>query len=163
MAVAEYDKALTVFENLLSNPDYDKPAIWIKQARCHQALKHLPEATECYAKVLKEVPDNVEAGLALAELYKEQNDPANAIAVLEHQLSLVGTDYKTGAVDLRLLVQKAFLHFSLGQYNEFLETCLPIVQDADLRPAAEPGRVQKYCRCASHSVLIEEEAIQEEG
>lgn len=135
---------MAVFENLTSNPDYDKPAIWIKQARCYKAIQQRPEAIKCYEKVMAEVVDNVEACLALAELYKELNEPMKAIETLEKHINVVGKDYKTGQVDLRILVQKSFIHYTLGQYHEFLDTCLDIVQDAQLRPNIETSRVKVY-------------------
>jgi hypothetical protein len=91
--------------------------------------------------VLDAIPENVDACLALATLLKDTDNPGKALEVINKQLEVVGTDYKSGQADLRILVLKCFILYTLAQFEQFIELALVIVQDPYLRSQPSSGRV----------------------
>ena len=48
MAVAEYERAVSVFQALLANSDYDRPLVWLRMAKCYRLIGQLSEAVQYY-------------------------------------------------------------------------------------------------------------------
>ena len=48
MAVADYARACSVLQLLLSAEEFNKPAIWIRYARCLKEINRLEESLDYY-------------------------------------------------------------------------------------------------------------------
>ncbi|KAL6047686.1 General transcription factor 3C polypeptide 3 [Balamuthia mandrillaris] len=209
MAVGEYRKALRFYDKLVEgdhndsslneennhvvNP-YNQPTVWMRKAGCYAHLNELENAAEQYEAVLREEPDNAEACLALADIYKTMGQPQRALDVaarqIEHNKSNLSSSINQetmqeqalqpitatstipppllppssstttapslssstsslpkeqqpadkaappeeplllDGVDIRVLLQKGLLHFSLKEYEAFLESCYDLVYKA---------------------------------
>eukprot|EP01120_Amphizonella_sp_Union-15-10_P012769 TRINITY_DN5763_c0_g1_i6.p1 TRINITY_DN5763_c0_g1~~TRINITY_DN5763_c0_g1_i6.p1 ORF type:complete len:795 (-),score=154.08 TRINITY_DN5763_c0_g1_i6:183-2567(-) len=137
VAVSEYALALDFYDKLAMNKTYDTPALWLKQAQCHRLLGNKEESIRLYRRVLGIVPNNVEACLYLSEIFTEMGKMSDAVSALkgyshtEPRSGMEGTSGTnfTSDKDYRVSVHQGFLHYSLGEYEEFLAVCLPVVKD----------------------------------
>lgn len=110
LALNLHGRALSFYEQLLSLPEYNQPAIWLKIGRCHllipQAcrpvqsdavsaanlamgrpaaggIKDHSAAMRYYSKVLQAVPNNSEAAVAVAKMHIEAGRPEKAMSLLD--------------------------------------------------------------------------------
>jgi len=129
----------------ITNPAYDQPPIWLKQAKCFKEIGDLQNAIKCYTNVTREVPAHIDAWILLSELYRELGDNQKALEVVTAapppvplitdttQTNMNGPSDNTQAdpasliQNMRLVLQKGQLYYELHQYKEFIETCLPTV------------------------------------
>lgn len=128
---------------------------------------HLCRFLPNMATVLYALPGNVEAALALSELYKELGHADKALELLHQHIkgivtsqflfllsfSVENTEEPTifqqnvlDTQDLRVVTQLGLTHRSMGRDNEFIEVCLPILmQRVPLPPDGERRLVSCYC------------------
>ena len=97
LALDSHDRALEFYEPLLKDNAYNQPAIWLKIGRCHLSLcaasnpnafqgrsgRNSGTALRYYTKVLKAVPNNSEAAVAIASLHVADGKPETALRLLD--------------------------------------------------------------------------------
>ena len=75
-------EAIDIYQDMAEDEDANGPAIWTKIAHCNEALEDWEAAKECYAAVVEEQPDNLNAKFALARCYEQMNEPAQALKII---------------------------------------------------------------------------------
>lgn len=63
--------------------------MWLKVAECNEKLNDYDAAKECYAAVIEEQPDNLDAKFALARCYEQMNQPAKALKIIREGKAVV--------------------------------------------------------------------------
>ncbi|CAM6088014.1 unnamed protein product [Calypogeia fissa] len=160
LALGEYEHALRYYRMLQGDKTVDNASLNLKMAQCHAASHSATVAIELYHKVLEELPEHVEARVALASLLVENGDHPAAVAVLSPPESsatpgeLQGSDegqqwWQDGIVRKKL----AELHYSKGEFHLYLDAILPAIQETLYSKHYNPkGRSSKRL---SKSVLVE--------
>ena len=161
LAVNSHERALAFYEPLLEQAEYNQPAIWLKIGRCHLCMSRAggdgeqdsAVALRYYTKVLKAVPANAEAAVAIASLHVAAQRQQSALVLLDKVYGQLVTATVTRPISLRadaagskppargpagpseltvpadchglqLLVERARLLHSFGRHNEFLSLVL---------------------------------------
>ena len=98
LAIDSHQRALDFYEPLLKHQEYNQPAIWLKVGRCHLCLcsgdqastsaqgrtgRDSGSALRYFTKVLKAVPNNSEAAVAIASLHVANDKPETALRLLD--------------------------------------------------------------------------------
>eukprot|EP00741_Cyanophora_paradoxa_P002683 tig00000615_g2603.t1 len=82
------DRALAFLHPLARVEEHDRPALWLRQGRCHRARRALPLAADFFERVVAEggagSPEGVEASLELAAVYEELGDVGRALRASGH-------------------------------------------------------------------------------
>ena len=117
LALDSHERALEFYEPLLKQQEYNQPAIWLKIGRCHLCLCSGEQASSSaqgrsgrasgaalryYTKVLKAVPNNSEAAVAIASLHVADGKPETALRLLDQvfaQLDMASVDYPPASLD----------------------------------------------------------------
>ena len=74
--------AIEVYQDMAEDEDANGPMIWNKIADCNEKLGDFHAAKECYAAVVDEEPDNLNAKFALARCYEQLAEPAEALKII---------------------------------------------------------------------------------
>lgn len=98
----EWAEALNVLSHLRSNPVYEAPVVWSKIAQCQHHLGNLTKATEFYEMSFEHDKSDVDACLALSQIYDENNQPERAIQVVEEYERVSGEKLPTLDASARL-------------------------------------------------------------
>eukprot|EP01127_Copromyxa_protea_P003032 TRINITY_DN12910_c0_g1_i1.p1 TRINITY_DN12910_c0_g1~~TRINITY_DN12910_c0_g1_i1.p1 ORF type:complete len:487 (-),score=78.05 TRINITY_DN12910_c0_g1_i1:46-1314(-) len=118
--------------------EYNHPELWFKVAACMAESGQLESALNTYQKILSVEEDREEAVLAMANIYNQRNQPDLASDIIDRYVQRDSAG-ENGPVtynskkDLLVVIQKAFNHFSRGDYATFLSLSLPIANDKNLR------------------------------
>eukprot|EP01126_Amoeba_proteus_P024718 TRINITY_DN2482_c0_g1_i15.p1 TRINITY_DN2482_c0_g1~~TRINITY_DN2482_c0_g1_i15.p1 ORF type:complete len:516 (+),score=77.64 TRINITY_DN2482_c0_g1_i15:1405-2952(+) len=148
--VNEPGLALNYYRELEEVEAYNQPALWFREATCLTETGQYNAAIGLYQRILDASPDTEEAVLAMADLYNKLNENQKAIEVvnmyLENREDFGGSmeevvettekftnDLQSRDQAIGVVVQKAFNHFSCGEYEIFIHLCLPILNDTSLR------------------------------
>jgi len=139
--------ALHYYQLLQQLPQYDTALVRAKEALCLSESGQIHSAIDKYLEVLQEDPHMTQAVLHLASLYKEINEDAKAIQVVNDHIATKGSP--TGGMgtedsdllsqitydssSISILLQKGYLHFEAGEYEAFVSCCLPIALDPTIR------------------------------
>mmetsp|Transcript_7133 Transcript_7133/g.11257 ORF Transcript_7133/g.11257 Transcript_7133/m.11257 type:complete len:971 (-) Transcript_7133:169-3081(-) len=90
-AVDLHDRAYQFYEALQVLPAYATTAVWQKMARCQKAMGNLDISAELYERVLGEDPKDVDASLALSQLYMEMGQSEKALRAIGHSAAAPST------------------------------------------------------------------------
>eukprot|EP01117_Protostelium_nocturnum_P020085 TRINITY_DN8887_c0_g1_i1.p1 TRINITY_DN8887_c0_g1~~TRINITY_DN8887_c0_g1_i1.p1 ORF type:complete len:914 (+),score=326.92 TRINITY_DN8887_c0_g1_i1:57-2798(+) len=161
MALSLFEKAIPILNRLVEeHPDeYNRAAVWNKLACCFDELNKLEESIYWFGKVFQVSPDTTEAALSLASNYRKNKELDKALTVLEHHIDSVqsfgGTNGEITPVDPRILVEKGFIHYDKNQFQQFLETVLPTIDESLQQLASiSPKRDHKKARKRRYVSLL---------
>ncbi|CAG8470622.1 4335_t:CDS:10, partial [Cetraspora pellucida] len=91
-----FEDALAIYEIVVSNESTDNATAWLRIGACHRELGNLQSAVEFYKAAVEELPDDLDAKMALAEVYEGLGENERALEmvnlVLEHRKSKRATN-----------------------------------------------------------------------
>ena len=129
LALGETDKAGRSAEQALDlNPKL--PGAWAVRAQIRRAAGQTHEALADYHRALGYAPDNREILLALAELYRELNQPQRAL----NTLHILANTYSPGEEPQQVLYLTGLAYSALRRYRDAVE----VFSTASLREQPNP-------------------------
>ncbi|CAB4401438.1 unnamed protein product [Rhizophagus irregularis] len=81
-----FEDALSIYEIIVENESTDKPLAWMRMGMCHRELGNLESVAEYFAAVVKELPDNLDIKMALAETYEDLDEKEKALEIVNEVL-----------------------------------------------------------------------------
>ncbi|CAG8571855.1 4215_t:CDS:10, partial [Scutellospora calospora] len=86
-----FEDALAIYEIVISNESTDNATAWLRMGACHRELGNLQSAVDFYKAAVEELPDDLDAKMALAEAYEGLGENEKALEmvnlVLEYRKS----------------------------------------------------------------------------
>ena len=127
---------MPLYATLRGAPAYDVPAVWAKAAACRRALGGAEAAAAVYEEVLRDVPRQPDASVALAEIWLELGRRESAAQVLscmrpplESGAGESSAITVAGGVQAALLQRRAAeLFLRIGNPDAFVRLALPVVE-----------------------------------
>ncbi|RIA81283.1 hypothetical protein C1645_790738 [Glomus cerebriforme] len=81
-----FEDALAIYEAIVENESTDKPFAWMRMGMCHRELGNLESVAEYFAAVVRELPDNLDVKMALAETYEDLDEKEKALEIVNEVL-----------------------------------------------------------------------------
>ncbi|CAG8578363.1 6219_t:CDS:10, partial [Funneliformis mosseae] len=81
-----FEDALAIYEAVVVNESTDKSFAWMRMGMSHRELGNLESAAEYFAAVVKELPDNLDVKMALAETYEDLDEKEKALEMVNEVL-----------------------------------------------------------------------------
>jgi general transcription factor 3C polypeptide 3 (transcription factor C subunit 4) len=157
LQVEDYDSALSYYEELQKLDKFNNAALWTKIAHCHQMAGRVETAIHYYEEAIESEPGYSNVIFALSELYKNSGMREKAIETINKYVNNTQNEddddahdhnARTKATDIPFLIEKAFILFSMNEYDDFLKICIPILLDSSLTK----GVLKKHLKNQSFAV-----------
>lgn len=118
--------------------------VWRALGHCQRALGN-PTAVETFRRAVAMQPSDVESVVALSTLLRSLHRPAEALEAVDSYVATLPLlpSGDPPPIDLRVAVEKGLLHGDLGDEENFLHMCFPIVRDSALFPGRQNRRKRK--------------------
>ncbi|CAG8688640.1 2099_t:CDS:10, partial [Acaulospora morrowiae] len=83
-----FEDALAIYEIIISNESTDSPNAWLRMGVCHRELGNLESAIEFFNIAVEEMPDDLDAKMALAETYEALGENSKALEMVNSVLEI---------------------------------------------------------------------------
>ncbi|XP_039689949.1 general transcription factor 3C polypeptide 3 isoform X3 [Medicago truncatula] len=137
MGLGHYNSALNYFKMLEGNSKNEDGLLYLKIARCYQALGERKQAIISFYIVLETLQDDVEARITLASLLVEEGKENEAISLLSPPKDS-GTDSGEAHsekpnrwwIDVRIKLKLCNIFQIRGMLTDFVDVCFPLVRES---------------------------------
>jgi tetratricopeptide (TPR) repeat protein len=126
--------ALGYFLPLMELSDVDRQRLLLKIGKCHELNEDLDSALDVYRNAFEMDERNVEACLAFCAVLRKAQQLDLAMDVIETCMSQLDTP------DAKLLSAKANLHLLSGEFDEFVSSVTPMLEDQAKRNSQKKVR-----------------------
>ena len=104
-------------------------------------------------EILESTPEHTAACLLLCTVYKKLQEPKKALEMINNHIQA-----KVDDVDIRILHEKAHIHFSLGEFDQFISCSSSLLSAKHFKPRTERSRQPSYTKKETPSKKEKESA-----